>query len=127
MPHKIIYTKKQKFSPFASTPGCFRRSTWRLLCILTIHRLKSFLGLQGLETKRQLLSPLSSNPSILISPSIPAGGLGEVRNRIHTLAVTESAAMTSDNPLLGAPPPPVHDSEKYLPRQCRSILAQLRS
>ena len=63
----------------------------------------------------------------LVDGTVPDGNIGVARSQIHTSAVANSVALNSPYPLLGTPPPPVHESEKSLPRQCRAILAQLGS
>ena len=63
----------------------------------------------------------------LVNDSVPPGELGTTRNRIHTTAVSFSEALNTPHPLLGIPPPLVHESESSLPRPYRSTLAQLRS
>ena len=63
----------------------------------------------------------------LVNGSVPPGELGQVRNHIHTTTVSFSEALNTPCPLLGIPPPKVHESELSLPRTYRSTLAQLRS
>ena len=48
-------------------------------------------------------------------------------NSLHTSAVLSSVSSLEANKVLQAPPPPVSELERSLPRRTRSLLSQLRS
>ena len=65
--------------------------------------------------------PFLASYAHFIDGVIPDVGVRVARSQNHTAAVANLLAVNSPNPLLGLPLP-VHESEKTLPRQCRSIL-----
>ena len=63
----------------------------------------------------------------LVDGVIPPANLQQVLKDIHTEVVTEALELYTDNRVLGEPAPDVDENEKFLPRQTRVVLAQLRS
>ena len=70
-------------------------------------------------------------PSIshLLDPNgdCPPNTYRQSLKQLHTTAVSNSIASLEDNKVLQAPPPPVSELEKTLPRPTRTLLSQLRS
>ena len=67
-----------------------------------------------------------------IIPLIPEGGTSTSSYKsglqiLHTNSVQDTISNQSNNPILNEPAPPIHKSEKNLPRKSRATLAQLRS
>ena len=58
---------------------------------------------------------------------IPPNTYRDTLNKIHSKVVSDSITNISPNRILNAPAPKIDAQESYLPRQCRAVLAQLRS
>ena len=63
----------------------------------------------------------------LVDGVIPPAHYKNTKAKIHANFVQRSIAARNTNPVLGRKPPPIHQSEKRLPRAYRSAMAQLRS
>ena len=152
-PSSLVRLQRIQNNALRIATGCHLKSSWQHLHneakILSVGEHSRMLASQYLASALNLSHPshpvvsrphglrnmkktLKSSFSDAVNPHlvdgvVPDGNVGVAQNQIHTLAVTNSIATSTANPLLGTPPPPVHVSELALPRQCRAILAQLRS
>ena len=81
---------------------------------------------------RRMKETLQSKCQDLVEPylrdgAIPPDALKVTLNGIHTKVVGDTLISRSNNRVLNAPAPKISQQESRLPRQCRTVLAQLRS
>ena len=89
------------------------------------------INLSAPPPPRQMKNTLSSKFGEKIQqisyPELPPDIYKKQLKNIHTSCVREEITSMANNKVLNATPPKISDSEKALPRETRSTLAQLRS
>ena len=89
------------------------------------------VALNGRPPPRQMKATLQSKFGGTIrnfsNPNFSTEDYKRGLKTLHTRSVNEMLSTMANNKVLNAPPPPINDSEKVLPRAARTTLAQLRS
>ena len=79
------------------------------------------------QMKDTLQSKFGNYVKSISHPNLSSEDYKRKLKTIHTKSVKDMLNSMADNKVLTAPPPPISDSEKDLPRAARTTLAQLRS
>ena len=79
------------------------------------------------QMKKTLTSRFGAEIRQLSRPDLPEEDYKSKLKLIHTRSVREALNAMEPNKVLLTTPPPIHDSEKGLPRATRATLSQLRS